>query len=209
MASSLAPSPAPPPVAIPAPANSPILPFLLSEKGVERQPGAGTPTDPEHSVLLGEHLPAALLVGIADKYVATFVADAQPFEGFRFDDPPVTVKLADGPWAEWNKKASPEPLVPGSKRYRDFAGRAAKLAPNMVVRMIEIASDLPRTEEGMHVGSTPEEIRRAYPQAKTFAVPGYYSDGDCGFEIPHVIFFQETPRGSCDKNGRIAHIWIR
>ncbi len=200
-----APNPTPVSSLAAAPAS---IRYLISERGVQKRTGAGTETDPEHSVLLGARLPASLLAGIAATYVATYVADAQPFEGFRLEDPPVIVKLNEGPWTHWNKKSAPEPLEPGSKRYREFAEKAAKLAPNMIVRMIEIASEEPRTQEGAHIGSTPEELHSAHPTAKTFAMPGYYSDGDCGFEISHIVFFQETPHGQCDKNGRIAHIWI-
>lgn len=200
-------APNPPPASLNTAAPASIR-YLISERGVEKRTGAGTETDPEHSVLLGARLPASLLAGIAATYVATYVADAQPFEGFRWEDPPVVVTLSDGPWTQWNKKSAPEPLQPGSKRHREFAEKAAKHAPNMIVRRIEIDSEEPRTREGAHIGSTPEEIRNAHPEAKTFAMPGYYSDGDCGFEISHIVFFQETPHGQCDKNGRIAHIWI-
>ena len=203
----IAPNPTPAPASSAA-AGPAWMRYLISERGVEKRTGAGPETDPEHSVLLGAPLPASLLAGIAEKYLATYVADAQPFEGFQWDDPPVIVKLSEGPWTQWNKHSSPEPLEPGSKRHREFAEKAAKLAPKMVVRRIEIASEEPRTSEGARIGSTPEQIFRAHPTAKTFAMPGYYSDGDCGFEISHIVFFQETPHGQCDKNGRIAHIWI-
>lgn len=198
------------------PHRSPVVPsnevtekigYIVTSAGVEKV------GDPDHSLFLGAQLPRAMLAGIAEKYVCKYVADVQPFDGFQFDDPPATVKLVDGPFARAESKSSfveHGPPQPGTKAHKALAASAAKMAEKMLVTWIEVSSGIPHTKKGAHVGSTPEEIQQLHPEAAPFFSPGYYSDGDCGFEIDQkIIFFQETPNGACDKHAAVAHIWIK
>jgi len=181
--------------------------YILSASGVEKV------GDPDRTLNLGSPLPRALLDGIAERYVAKYVADVQPFDGFRFDDPPAVVKLINGPFAQAEAKSSfveSGPPLPGSKTHRNLALLAAKMAEKMRVTWIEVSSELPQTSKGAHVGLMPDELLMLHPEATPFASSGYYSDSDCGYDLNHrVIFFQETRKGACDAKGRIAHIWIQ
>ena len=53
---------------------------------------------------LGQPVPAALVTDdLAAHYLARYIADAQPLDGFRLDEPPLTIVLATGPFAELDR----------------------------------------------------------------------------------------------------------
>jgi hypothetical protein len=137
------------------------------------------------SIELGKPLPDALKsADLERRYVARFVADAQPFEGFRYDDPPVTVGITGGPFT------ASEGELP-IDRCRGPATAAAR--NGAAVRSIRVHGPGPATATAAGVGSTLAQLRAAYADLSLQVVPPTLGSDECVADTPslpdvHFVF---------------------
>ncbi|MEZ4403134.1 MAG: hypothetical protein R3B06_24130 [Kofleriaceae bacterium] len=119
-------------------------------------------------VVLGQPLPAALVTDqLATHYVAAYIADAQPVDGFRWSDPPITVYIAGGPFAAKVAKGYEGP--PPTDELR-AAGAAAARAGATVVRVM-VDGPGPATSGGFGVGAKLADLRAADAGVRTYPMP--------------------------------------
>jgi hypothetical protein len=126
---------------------------------------------------LGKPMPGVLLDApdLDGHYVARFIADAQPLDGFRYDDPPLTVVLAAGPFAELDAKGHHgEPPV---DRLRAKAAAAAR--GGVAVKSVMIHGPGPATADGLGVGSTLAEVKAVYTDVRLMPLPETLGDDVC------------------------------
>jgi hypothetical protein len=140
-------------------------------------------------VELGKAIPAVLLApDLEAHYVARHIADAVPMDAFRFDDPPLTLVLAAGPFAEASAVGDPSGQPPTDR----LRGKAAEVARGGVaVKAIMVHGAGPRTATGLGVGSTFEDIQAAYADAKLTGRPETLGGDGCvakSKSLPGVVF---------------------
>lgn len=137
---------------------------------------------------LGKPLPKVLLVeDLGKRYVARLIADGQPIDAFKFDDPPLMVIVA-GPYTSADDTAEdPTP------RFRDKAVAAAR--SNATIEAVLITGEGPRTAAKIGVGSTFAELQQAYDDAKLVTLPPTLGKDGCVAttrQLPGVAFVFES-----------------
>lgn len=132
---------------------------------------------------LGKPLPEALAAD-ETRYLARFIADAQPIDAFRFDDPPLMV-IVDGPFAASHADAA----AGATERLRGKAVEAAR--GGAAVKLVMITGAGPKTAGGAGVGTTLAELQQAYPDVKLAALPETLGHDTCAAhtkQLPGVAF---------------------
>lgn len=137
-------------------------------------------------LLLGRPLPAELLAQVLEaRVILRTVADAQPFAGLRFDDPPLMVALPSD--AAARREADEEPPSAEARR-RQVVAAARAGAP---VRAILVHGPGPTTRAGIGVGSRLAALRAAYPDLELDPVPPTLGGDECVAEseaLPRLRF---------------------
>ncbi len=132
---------------------------------------------------LGKPLPRALLDGdLAGRYWARLYADAQPIEGFMFEQPPVLALVAGGPYGDFGYA---NPGVPIPKEMRKRAAQLAR-ANKLTVSKIVITSPALRTpgKGGVGVGSRFGELVEAFGDIEARQFPGLWEEPTCLVAVP-------------------------
>ncbi len=158
----------PPPKATTTAASRPAAPPSLRPFLIERG-GVGP-------LRIGQPLPQEVLgPDAASRYVTTFYADAQPLEGFRLEQPPLTVFVKGGPFYDVGMK-DPAAPVPA-----DMAERAVSVGRNgeLVVQMLVITAPGLETASKVSVGSRFDQVMGAHPTAKLTVLPGLWEEPSC------------------------------
>lgn len=197
--------PSPPPAAAPPP--DPTNTFAAALPSSERtSAGAGTPAawliTPKG---IGSLRPGARLMPVGDigaRYVTDFYSDAQPIEGFAFDEPPVFIAVRNGPFAGWGRAHAGEP-VPDSIQERAVE-RA--LAGKLAISMLIVTAKGPKTDRGVGVGDSYASFAKAYPGAGTPAkFPRLWEDPTCVITQKTLWFFFDR----CDEKSKLTRIVVR
>jgi hypothetical protein len=152
---------------------------------------------------LGKPLPAVVLGrDLGQAYVARYVADGQPVDAFQLDDPPLLVILDKGPYSAAGGQ-DPTAMSPSDK-HRAEAVEAAKAA---AVRAVLVTGPGPHVS-GVGVGSTLEELRRAFPDLKLAPVPETLGKDRCvgrAKSLPGVGFVFSSC-GKADKGEPVLRV---
>jgi hypothetical protein len=158
-------------------------------------------------IRIGSPIPARHLADEADarrRYEIRWVADAQPFEAFRIDDPPVIAVIDDGPFETWAKD-NVGPLEPG--RFADEAIAFAKAgAP---VAWIVIEQKGPVTSTGIGVGSSWDDVLAGHPSAKVLRDPEWFSSKPtCRVQLPELAGVTVLLARCAGENGDVERVLI-
>lgn len=199
--------PTPPPTAA-EPARDPTNTFAAALPSGERTTSmAGTPAawlitaKGIGSLRPGARL-GALTGDIGSRYLATFYSDAQPLEGFAFDEPPVFIAIRNGPFAAWGRAHAGEPVPDAIKQRAVELAEAGKLSVSMLV----VTEKGPKTDRGVGVGDSYAKFAKAYPGAGTPAkFPALWEDPTCVITQKTLWFFFDR----CDERAKLTRIVIR
>ncbi len=146
-------------------------------------------------------------------YQIGLYADAQPLEGFAFDEPPVFV-VFDGPFSKWAlSPAFVEWIEEGKdpldqpERFSEEAVRQARAgAP---IRMLVLESTTVGLENGLGLGSTYDALQFHYNNIRAYMFPPLWEDPTCvarSRDIPTVHFFFEDPVCTPEPTGEVTRV---
>lgn len=205
LASCGSPAASPPPSSVPiAPAAS--APAAPAAPRAARPPAARIESGGIGDIRVGRGIPARYLSDAADarrRYDIRWVADAQPFEAFRIDDPPV-VACFEGPFEQWAKDNVGE-LRP--ERFVDDAIAAAKAGAPVTFIVIEKRG--PVTESGIGVGSSWEDVQAAHPSAKVLRDPEWFEPRPtCRARLPALPGVEVLLERCDDEYGAVERVLI-
>jgi hypothetical protein len=156
-------------------------------------------------------LPAELQTPELDRrYVAKYTADSQPIEGFRLPATPgnaqtateVWAVLAEGPYAEWNRKFGPGNAPPA-------LGKAAVAAvqAGLKVKMIVIESPRLTSAHGLGVGSTLAELTAKLGKKTPTKVPPLFGKDECAVDDGNVRY-TFTDCNDAKGSGRVVRVLL-
>ncbi|WP_394838536.1 hypothetical protein LVJ94_16670 [Pendulispora rubella] len=162
------------------------------------------------NIELDQPLPATVLAlpDLERRYVARYYFDAQPAEGFRLAAtgggatvaPEVWAIVADGPYAEWDRKFGPGPAPPAISKAAVVAARAGAK-----VKLIVIESPRVTTRQGLGVGSSLADITAKLGPKSPFPVAALFGKDECAVSDGNVRFSFAT----CDEaraGGRVTRV---
>lgn len=136
---------------------------------------------------LAEPLPASRTqdAALAQHYVTTFYADAQPLEGFRFENDAVYAVVAGGPFHAFGM------ANPGEEPSASLKAEALKRARagNLTLQMLVVDKPGVRTEKGLEVGHDSLAFERAYPGLTRGAMPALWEEPTCVASQDALWFF--------------------
>jgi len=138
------------------------------------------------ALIVGAPIPAGLLDDAEQLYFARYIADGQPFEGFEFNEPPVTVGIR-GPWTSFG--ATRGLMEPPVERFRQPATKKARAG--LPVRVLLVHDAAVTTAAGVGVGSTLAELEEAHGTTKLRSMPPTLGDDGCSVGVegmPGVAF---------------------
>jgi hypothetical protein len=126
-------------------------------------------------------------------YIATYYSDAQPLEGFKFDDPPVTVYV-EGAFHKWGQTHIDPKGAPADIRAKTVE---AALAGRLCIKKIAVESLGPKTDRGIGIGASRDDFRRAYPSLNIEQYPALWDEPTLLAQDRRLAFFfsstQERP----------------
>lgn len=135
-------------------------------------------------VVLGEPLPNELLnEELESAYVARWIADGVPWEGFKWASFPLWVGISGGPFS---KAPSYEPEL-----LRLRAKGAAMARQGARVSGVSISAAGPVTESGVGVGSSLSALQQTHPGLLVHSVPPTWGEDECvayDASLPGVYF---------------------
>jgi hypothetical protein len=194
-ACSTPPPPAPPPVAeVPAaPTTTAVASAALEEPPAKAalitETGIG-------DIAIDAPFPSSMISAkLAERYTTTMYADAQPLEGFTLHAPPVFATVKGGPYHPFGMAQPGEPIpdtMPAEAVARAKAGK-------LVVKMVVVTNERPRTDKDVGVATKMAELRRVYPELNVFTLPGLWEEPSCVAKPrpdSKVHFFFKTCSGS-------------
>ena len=151
-------------------------------------------------VTIGKPIPEKLLTrGIEERYIAGYFADAQPYEGFQLQYPPVTVLLDRGPFMQKAKSSMANPAEKGlPQKALMTAKKGAK------VKMIIVESKDVKTDAGVGIGSDLNALKSVYHDLKVNPVPTSFGNDECvaySQSLPNVYFYFHTCKSAKDGEG--------
>ncbi len=195
----------PPPAAAPAPDPNNTFAAALPS-GERAYAGAGTPAAWLITAKgVGSLRPGARLLPAGDigaHYQTSFYSDAEPIEGFAFDEPPVFIAVRNGPFAAWGRAHAGEHVPDAIKQRAIEQALAGKLAISMLV----VTSKGPKTDRGVGVGDSYASFAKAYPGAGTPAkFPTLWEDPTCVITQKTLWFFFDR----CDEKSKLTRIVVR
>lgn len=161
------------------------------------------------NIRIEKPIPLVLLMDKAKlkkQYFYSFFADGIAYEGFDLSDPPVRIAIKNGPFVKWDMERKSWPPK------EDLTTMALKMNPSdMIVRFIVIESDKVKTNKGIGVGSTLEEIKKKYKLLGVYKVPPSFGGDECSVrakDLENILFYFKDKK-SAEAGGKVIRISIR
>jgi hypothetical protein len=152
-------------------------------------------------VKVGAVLPPDLAV--AERYHASYYADAQPLEGFEFGSRGALAIVDGGAFAAFGN-GHPGQMPPADVR---AATLAAGAAGRLTVRMIVVTDPAITTARGVRAGATLATVRSAFPDAPLKRLPPLWEDPTCLIEGAGLaVFFDGCPRTDQEPSAKGAKV---